>query len=118
MPDDTKKWKPPLWGKAKTAFNEAVQAKAKPPVKAVEAQGRDSQMIKNTKPAPVLKPSGFAGHVMAQQTHNKALAQESKAVQSPKPKTAISLEDQKEIDKLNAKFRQAAIRERQQDKGI
>jgi hypothetical protein len=118
MPDDADNWNKQLYGKTQTPFNNAAQGKAKPPAKAVEAQGRGSGMVKESKPVLVPKPPGFAGHVMAQQTHNKALAQESKALQSLKPKNVISLEDQKEIDKLNAKFRQAASRERQQDRGI
>jgi hypothetical protein len=116
MPDHTKKWQPSLWGKAKAAFNEAREAK--PPAKAVEVQGRESGMVKASKPALVPKPPGFAGHVMAQQKHNRHLAQEHKAAQSLKPKPVISLEDQKEIHKLNAKFREAALRERQQGRGI
>ena len=117
MSDDKDKWKPGEWGKAKTDFNRAANA-AKPPEKTVEAQGRGSEMVRNTKPAPAPRPPGVAGQVMAQQAHNKALAQESKEVKPLKAKPAISLEDQKEIDKLNAKFRQAAIKERQQDRGL
>lgn len=114
MPDDDKNRKPPEWGKAKAAFNEANQPK--PPAKAVEA-GRESEMVKNSKPALVPKPPGFAGQVMAQQTHNRNLGKEAQAAKTLQPKPARSLEAQQAIDRLNEKFRQAAKREREQDRG-
>jgi hypothetical protein len=55
---------------------------------------------------------------LTQTSHNRDLAKETQAAHSRKPKIEVSLEDQKAIDKLNAKFRQASIRERQQDRGI
>jgi hypothetical protein len=114
MPDDDKKWKPQEWGKAKAAFNEANQPKS--PAKAVEA-GRDSEMVRKSKPPSAPKPPGFAGQVMAQQAYNRDLAKEMQAAPTLKPKPARSLEDQQAIDRLNAKFRQAAAKEREQDRG-
>ncbi len=117
MNDNDKQWKPEQKGNAKTAFNEAAQGKALPLVKTIQTQGRDSEMVRGSQPGLVLKPPGFAGAVMARGAHNAALAADDRAAQALNPKPPVPADVQKEIDKLNAKFKQAAIRERQQDRG-
>lgn len=113
MPDDPKKWNAAEWGKAKTAFNETNKA---PPAKVVEPE-RGSEMVRKPKPPPAPRPPGFAGQVMAQQAYNRDLAKEMQAPPTLKSRPARSLEDQQAIEKLNEKFRQAAKRECEQDRG-
>jgi hypothetical protein len=124
MADDTKKWKPELSGNAKTAFNQAKDAQPKPPVKAVEAQGRGSEMVK--KDQLILdgpKPPGGARQAVVRQDFQRKISQEAAAAKSAEPqvsgnlrKPVIELEHLKEGAKLREKFRAAARKEQERDR--
>ncbi len=116
MADDKNNWNKHLHGKAQTPFNDAAQGKVKPPVQEVEKKSGETSMV-NTKLAPVPRPPGMSGNDLARQKHYAALETERKAAAAKNRKQEISLEDQKQIDKLNERLRQAAAREREQDRG-
>lgn len=110
MSDDNDNWNQQHFGKAQKSFNEAAQGKEKQPAKEVETG-------KAQKP-PVLvpKPPGMGGQSVPRQAQNDAFAARANAGQTLKPKKEISLEDQKAIEKLNERLRQAAARERKNDR--
>jgi hypothetical protein len=114
MADNSKNWKAAEYGKAQSAFeqvrNKALTPKPPPPVL------RATEMDKRTKPALVLKPPGVANRSMAQTSIEEKRTETVQQAAIEKPKIQVSLHDQKEIDKLNTRFRQAAKNEREQDK--
>ena len=116
MADDHNNWNQKHFGKAQSSFNDAAQGKVKPPVQEVEKKSGESSMV-NTQPAPVLRPHGMSAQDMARQKHNAALETERKAAAAKNRKPEVSKEDQKEIDKINERIRQAAAKERKNDRG-
>jgi hypothetical protein len=116
MPDDHNNWNQKHFGKAQNSFNDAAKGKIKPPVQEVEKKSGESSMI-NTQPVPVPRPPGMSAQDMARQKHNAALETERKAAAAKNRKPEVSKEDQKEINELNERLRQAAARERKNDRG-
>jgi hypothetical protein len=116
MAEDHNIWNQQHVGKAKNSFNDAAQGKVKPPVQEVEKKSGKSGKI-NTQPVPVPRPPGMSDQDMARQKHNAALEAAHKASQAKNLKKEVSKEDQKEIDKINERIRQAAAKERKNDRG-
>jgi hypothetical protein len=117
MADDKDKWKKPLWGKAKADFGQAQQPPPEPPAKAPEP-GRGSEMVKKTKPSlDGPRPPGVARAVTTQAAFSRDWSKEAQNAAGRAPKRVLSAEDQREIDKLNAKFKRVA-REQSQERGM
>jgi hypothetical protein len=117
-------WHRSMLGRAKAAFNQA-RTSPPPPAKPVEkAAGRESEMVKKSKPAMEgPKPPEVARAQLARQEHERAAAAEDKAVKAAHTQAetrkiqrpVIQSEHLKEGARLHEQFRKAAQKDR--DKG-